>query len=48
MVSTNDRDLYETARMFRSHGMVREAASETLKRSFSERYPDMSRTSSSS
>ena len=42
MVSTNDRDLYETVRMLRSHGMVREATSEPLKHSFSERYPDLS------
>jgi CDP-6-deoxy-D-xylo-4-hexulose-3-dehydrase len=42
MVSTDDRDLYEIVRMLRSHGMVREATSEALRRSFHERYPDLS------
>lgn len=42
MVSTSDPDLYELVRMFRSHGMVREATSAALKRSFWERYPDLS------
>ena len=31
MVCTNDSDFYEILRMFRSHGMVREIKSETLK-----------------
>ena len=34
MICTNDPDLYEMLRMFRSHGMVREAGSDTLKRRF--------------
>ena len=41
MVSTNDSDLYEKVRMFRSHGMVREATSELLKQSYRERFPDL-------
>jgi CDP-6-deoxy-D-xylo-4-hexulose-3-dehydrase len=41
MISTNDRGLYETARLLRSHGMVREADSEELKRSYCEQYPDL-------
>jgi CDP-6-deoxy-D-xylo-4-hexulose-3-dehydrase len=41
MISTNDGDLYEMLRMLRSHGMVREARSEALKRSYGERYPDL-------
>jgi CDP-6-deoxy-D-xylo-4-hexulose-3-dehydrase len=41
MISTNDRDLYEMLRMFRSHGMVREARSEELKRAYGTQYPDL-------
>tara|TARA_R110000796_G_scaffold120927_3_gene235067 strand:+ start:2407 stop:3582 length:1176 start_codon:yes stop_codon:yes gene_type:complete len=32
MVSTNNKEIYEYARMFRSHGMTREASSETQKK----------------
>src|SRR5439155_2063035 len=31
MISTDDADLYQTVRMLRSHGMVREATSEAVK-----------------
>ncbi len=41
MVSTNDTDLYQMLRMFRSHGMVREATSGELKRAYHESYPDL-------
>jgi CDP-6-deoxy-D-xylo-4-hexulose-3-dehydrase len=41
MISTNDDDLYETLRMLRSHGMVRESTSESLRRSYRERHPDL-------
>lgn len=41
MISTNDRHFYETLLMFRSHGMVREATSEELKRVYHGRYPDL-------
>lgn len=41
MISTNDDDLYEALRMLRSHGMVRESRSTTLKRSYYEKYPDL-------
>jgi len=41
MVSTNDRNLYETVRMFRSHGMVRESTSQELKQSYAMKYPDL-------
>ena len=41
MISTNDPHLYETARMFRSHGMVRESTSDQIKRSYWEKYPDL-------
>ena len=41
IVSTDDRDLYEMLRMFRSHGMVRESRSEENRRSYAERFPDL-------
>jgi CDP-6-deoxy-D-xylo-4-hexulose-3-dehydrase len=41
MISTGDSSLYETLRMLRSHGMVRESDSEPLKRSFREKHPDL-------
>jgi CDP-4-dehydro-6-deoxyglucose reductase, E1 len=41
MICTNDDGLYETARLLRSHGMVREATSEDLKRSYWKGYPDL-------
>jgi CDP-4-dehydro-6-deoxyglucose reductase, E1 len=41
MISTNDSDLYETLRMLRSHGMVREASSDELRQSYAERHPDL-------
>lgn len=41
MVSTNDPDLYQKLRMFRSHGMVREATSESLKQEYYQNYPDL-------
>ncbi|MET0500406.1 MAG: DegT/DnrJ/EryC1/StrS aminotransferase family protein [Candidatus Binatia bacterium] len=41
VISTDDAKLYETVRMLRSHGMVREANSDELKRSYAEQYPDL-------
>jgi CDP-6-deoxy-D-xylo-4-hexulose-3-dehydrase len=41
MVSTNDVDFYETVRMLRSHGMVRELDSESRKREFWDEFPDL-------
>lgn len=41
MVSTNDRNLYEIARMLRAHGMVRESTSNEMKRSYYEKHPDL-------
>ena len=41
MISTNDPRLYETLRMLRSHGMVRESKSVELKASYRERHPDL-------
>jgi CDP-6-deoxy-D-xylo-4-hexulose-3-dehydrase len=41
MVSTDDPDFYEAVRMFRSHGMVREASSEALRQEYCTRHPDL-------
>ncbi|WP_298254081.1 DegT/DnrJ/EryC1/StrS aminotransferase family protein [Bradyrhizobium sp.] len=41
MISTNDRDVYEAVRMFRSHGMVRESSDAAVKSAYVERHPDL-------
>lgn len=41
MISTNDANLYEAVRMFRSHGMVRESTSDELKRQYRDQHPDL-------
>ena len=41
MICTNDEGLYETARMLRSHGMVRESTSEARRRQYVEARPDL-------
>ncbi len=41
MISTNDPDLYQRLRMFRSHGMVRESTSADCKQSYYNQYPDL-------
>jgi CDP-6-deoxy-D-xylo-4-hexulose-3-dehydrase len=41
MICTNDADLYETARMLRSHGMVREASSPEVRERWRENHPDL-------
>lgn len=41
MLCTNDPDLYQTFRMMRSHGMVREATSDETKQSYWNAYPDL-------
>jgi CDP-4-dehydro-6-deoxyglucose reductase, E1 len=41
MVCTNDPALYEMLRMFRSHGMVRESQSETLRNGYKTAWPDL-------
>jgi CDP-6-deoxy-D-xylo-4-hexulose-3-dehydrase len=41
MICTNDPEFYETVRMLRSHGMVRESTSEATKESFKQRHPDL-------
>ncbi len=42
MVCTNDQSIYETVRMLRSHGMVREASSSTIKEKYIQENPDLS------
>ncbi len=41
MVSTDDPDLYQTLRMLRSHGMVREATSAAVREGYAARHPDL-------
>jgi len=41
MVSTADPELYALLRMLRSHGLVREAGSEAVKRRWAEAHPDL-------
>jgi CDP-6-deoxy-D-xylo-4-hexulose-3-dehydrase len=41
MVCTNDEELYETLRMYRSHGMVREMKSVEKKKKMAAQHPDL-------
>lgn len=41
MISTNDEKFYETARMMRSHGLVRELTSTEMKEGFVKKFPDL-------
>ncbi len=41
MVCTNDSGIYETVRLLRSHGMVRESTSADLKQSYYDKFPDL-------
>ncbi len=41
MVCTNDKNIYELLRMFRSHGMVREVDDSSLKNKYKNDYPDL-------
>jgi len=41
MISTNDPELHQVLRMLRAHGMVRESNSETFRRAYREKYPDL-------
>ena len=41
MLCTNDAKLYETFRLLRSHGMVRESSSQDLKESYWNNHPDL-------
>ncbi|MBF0312096.1 MAG: aminotransferase class I/II-fold pyridoxal phosphate-dependent enzyme [Oligoflexia bacterium] len=42
MICSNDDRIFQMARIFRSHGMVREATDENLKQSYIVNYPDLS------
>jgi len=42
MVCTNDKAVYETVRMLRSHGMVREAEDRTVREKYVKENPDLS------
>lgn len=41
MICTNDEKFYEVCRMLRSHGMVRELSSDSLKKEYQQRHPDL-------
>jgi len=41
MISTNDETLYQLARMFRSHGMVRESSNEKMRKEFYDKNPEL-------
>jgi CDP-6-deoxy-D-xylo-4-hexulose-3-dehydrase len=41
VVCTDDAEIYETLRMLRSHGMVREATSPDVKARYQKQYPDL-------
>jgi CDP-6-deoxy-D-xylo-4-hexulose-3-dehydrase len=41
MICTNDANLYETVRMLRSHGMVRESTSQEIKDRYRKNHPDL-------
>ena len=41
MVCTNDEKIYQYARMFRSHGMVRESTDDKIKNEYKEKYKDL-------
>jgi CDP-4-dehydro-6-deoxyglucose reductase, E1 len=41
MLCTNDKKIYQYARMFRSHGMVRESTDDSLKNKYKKKYSDL-------
>lgn len=41
MICTNDEKLYQSLRMLRSHGMVREAGSDAVKQEYRQSFPDL-------
>ncbi|MDZ4662402.1 MAG: aminotransferase class I/II-fold pyridoxal phosphate-dependent enzyme [Pseudomonadota bacterium] len=41
MICTNDEKIYEVSRLYRSHGMVREATSEDMKNSYIKENPEL-------
>ena len=42
MVCTNDKEIYQTIRMLRSHGMVREIGNKKIEKRIIKRYPNLS------
>jgi CDP-4-dehydro-6-deoxyglucose reductase, E1 len=43
MICTNDPDIYEMARMLRSHGLVRESSSDNFKNRIADSFPDLNK-----
>ena len=41
MICTDNEELYETLRMLRSHGLVRESSSKSIKQKYLQDYPDL-------
>ena len=41
MVCTNSSEIYEMARMYRSHGLVRESTDKDLKDKYASEYPEL-------
>jgi CDP-4-dehydro-6-deoxyglucose reductase, E1 len=41
MICTNDKNIYQYARMFRSHGMVRESTDDRIKNAYKKKYSDL-------
>ena len=41
MISTNDEEVYQMLRMFRSHGMIRESTNASTKRTYLDKHPDL-------
>jgi CDP-4-dehydro-6-deoxyglucose reductase, E1 len=41
MICTNDETIYQILRMYRSHGMVREATDDNIKQKYINEYPDL-------
>jgi CDP-6-deoxy-D-xylo-4-hexulose-3-dehydrase len=41
VISTNDDEIYETLRMLRSHGMVREASKQSIVERYQQEYPEL-------
>ena len=42
MICTNDKKIYETSKILRSHGMLREAKNKALEKKFTRKYKDLS------
>tara|TARA_B100000315_G_C14591633_1_gene596152 strand:- start:5942 stop:6928 length:987 start_codon:yes stop_codon:yes gene_type:complete len=42
MISTNDEEIFQTLRMLRSHGMVRESNNDSIKKKYVDNHPDLS------